>query len=598
MWYLLAEANGLSGNETLVAGRVLVVPNKVTNIHNNAQTFRPYSPGEAIGHLDPTLPAPPPPPRQDGGCGGIAQIVMIVVAVVVTIYTAGAAAGLMGTAGTIGGFGATMSAGVGVLTAGAAGTVTAGLAAGAALGAAAIGGAVGSIASQGAGMAMGAQDQFSWTQVGLSALGSAVTAGMGPAGAGAAGAAGSAAASSVVGQGIGVATGLQERLSWKAVAASAAGAGAGAAVGGAVNGTALGSALGGANGFGTQMVRGMAGTAVAQLVASGRVDATSAFASTLGNAMGESIVGEMSGTGTVDYDDDDVDVDPGQASEAGAAQNDAILARRASELVPHSVNPASPQTAPPALSDAVADSKAAAAAELVPKPTGDAGTTGRSSIIDPRRPGLYTLEFIRDRWTATEAVEAVTTDKAAINGMLNTPEGAVELMGLHMEAQFPGTTKFTLFYNPTEGPVADLAESFNDKMGMSTDIAKEFSGVLGDIQASGHRVDWVAHSQGGVIFSEAARINGGELSNNSVAFHGGANNELVTNAIMKDVGVAAPAYRSNPLDPVSSIAGFNTVNPARIVGSLLALPFVIWGDESTSPHTLPYVETPTPEVDR
>ncbi|HEX6364048.1 MAG TPA: LysM peptidoglycan-binding domain-containing protein, partial [Albitalea sp.] len=58
MWFLIAQSNDLSGSETLAAGQVLVVPNKVTNIHNDAQTFRPYSPGEAIGHVDPTLPTP------------------------------------------------------------------------------------------------------------------------------------------------------------------------------------------------------------------------------------------------------------------------------------------------------------------------------------------------------------------------------------------------------------------------------------------------------------------------------------------------------------------------------------------------------------
>ena len=77
MWYLLAEANGLSGGEALVEGQVLVIPNKVTNIHNNANTFRPYNPGEVIGNVDPTVP-PPPPPAGKGGCGGIGMILKAV----------------------------------------------------------------------------------------------------------------------------------------------------------------------------------------------------------------------------------------------------------------------------------------------------------------------------------------------------------------------------------------------------------------------------------------------------------------------------------------------------------------------------------------
>jgi hypothetical protein len=53
LWYLIAEANGLLGDGAQQAGRVLVIPNKVTNIHNNSQTWRPYNPGEAIGNVDP-----------------------------------------------------------------------------------------------------------------------------------------------------------------------------------------------------------------------------------------------------------------------------------------------------------------------------------------------------------------------------------------------------------------------------------------------------------------------------------------------------------------------------------------------------------------
>lgn len=59
MWYLIAEVNGLRENTPLAAGQVLVIPNKVTNIHNNAWTWRPYKPGEAIGNISPAIPTPP-----------------------------------------------------------------------------------------------------------------------------------------------------------------------------------------------------------------------------------------------------------------------------------------------------------------------------------------------------------------------------------------------------------------------------------------------------------------------------------------------------------------------------------------------------------
>ncbi|WP_336916790.1 LysM peptidoglycan-binding domain-containing protein, partial [Acinetobacter modestus] len=82
MWYMIADLNGLNTSDKLTAGQILTIPNKVTNIHNNSETFRPYSPGEAIGDTQPTVPSPPPPPKPKKKCGGIAQIVMIIVAVV------------------------------------------------------------------------------------------------------------------------------------------------------------------------------------------------------------------------------------------------------------------------------------------------------------------------------------------------------------------------------------------------------------------------------------------------------------------------------------------------------------------------------------
>ncbi len=82
LWYLIADANGLSGSDALVAGQRLTLPNKVSNVHNNASTFRPYNAGEAIGDISPTLPAPPPVPSQQtssggggGGCGGIGALI-------------------------------------------------------------------------------------------------------------------------------------------------------------------------------------------------------------------------------------------------------------------------------------------------------------------------------------------------------------------------------------------------------------------------------------------------------------------------------------------------------------------------------------------
>ncbi|QND84809.1 RHS repeat/ LysM domain-containing protein [Chromobacterium vaccinii] len=224
LWYLLADANGLQGTEALKAGQVLRVPNKVTNFHNNSGTYRVYSPGEAIGDVTPTLPEPPPPPPPPGGggCGGFGMILVAVVAVVAVVFTAGALAPLL--APTLVSTAGVMASGMAVLTS--ASTLGA-------LAAAGIAGAVGSIVSQGVAMAMGMQDKFSWGQVGMSALTTAATAGVGGAmkspavveafkGMGAAAPYAQAAVANVASQGIAMVSGQQKSFSWTSVAASVA----------------------------------------------------------------------------------------------------------------------------------------------------------------------------------------------------------------------------------------------------------------------------------------------------------------------------------------------------------------------------------------
>lgn len=234
MWYLIAEANGLMSNADLRVGQVLVIPNKVTNFHNNSQTVRVYNPGEIMGDVSPTSPEAPvaPPPPDPEGCGGLGMVLMIVVAVVATIATAGAAAMAMGAVGS-----SMMSVGMATL----AGTAT--VAGGAALGfaatvgAAMIGGAVGSIASQLTGMATGDVQKFSWSQVAMGAIGAGVGVGagavLGPVSAGnnayvEAGL--TAARNNVISQGVSMAAGLQKKFDWRGVAAAAAGGAIGEAL--------------------------------------------------------------------------------------------------------------------------------------------------------------------------------------------------------------------------------------------------------------------------------------------------------------------------------------------------------------------------------
>jgi|GEM_PF-475336 YD repeat-containing protein len=220
LWYLLADANGLTISDTLIEGQVLTVPNKVSNFHNNASTFKVYNAGQAIGDTMPVLPPepmPPPPPQQSkggGGCGVMGKLIMVVVAVAVTYMTMGAATGV---AASIFGAGTTAT------------TVAAG----------AIAGAVGSAASQAVGMAVGAQDGFNWNGVALGALGGAVTAGVMNTSMGPTFSPGTSAftrgvvqggISNTITQGVAVATGLQHSFDWRGVAAGAIASGVGAGI--------------------------------------------------------------------------------------------------------------------------------------------------------------------------------------------------------------------------------------------------------------------------------------------------------------------------------------------------------------------------------
>jgi LysM repeat protein len=65
-WYLIAQANGLSGNQDLRVGQSLNIPSRVGSVHNTAGTFRPYDPSSIVGSTSPDLPVP-----QAQGGGGL-----------------------------------------------------------------------------------------------------------------------------------------------------------------------------------------------------------------------------------------------------------------------------------------------------------------------------------------------------------------------------------------------------------------------------------------------------------------------------------------------------------------------------------------------
>ncbi|WP_445362293.1 hypothetical protein ACJJIQ_14585 [Microbulbifer sp. ANSA003] len=152
LWYLLADANGLRGDEVLTRGQRLELPNVVTNIHNNADTFRPVDGSLQLGDISPTLPdVPPPPPVDSDGCG-LAQVIVLAVAVVASMYLGPAVYGVVSGA---------LTAGIGAGAAGAMGAFAAGAAV--------------ATTNQLANMAVGLQSGFDWSGVAKAGITSMAT---------------------------------------------------------------------------------------------------------------------------------------------------------------------------------------------------------------------------------------------------------------------------------------------------------------------------------------------------------------------------------------------------------------------------------------
>jgi hypothetical protein len=242
----------------------------------NTHNANTFNPYDANQALGDTSPTRPAPPKNKKNCGGVGQIFLAVITIAVTVITSGAAAGLMSSTLTIGqGIGAAM-----------AGTLAGSVGTGTMIAAGAIGGAVGSIASQAVGVATGIQDKFSWNAVALAAVGGGVGGGMRASGFGRVT---SAVASNVATQGVGMAIGAQENFSWAGVAAAGVGAAVGAQFGG--------------DGFGASLVRntasGIANAATRSLIEGSDFgdNMLAALPDILGQTIGEAIAGGMMGRG-------------------------------------------------------------------------------------------------------------------------------------------------------------------------------------------------------------------------------------------------------------------------------------------------------------
>lgn len=227
---------------------------------------------------------------------------------------------------------------------------------------------------------------------------------------------------------------------------------------------------------------------------------------------------------------------------------------------------------------------------------------------------LYKITKLSDNSWKKEVVTSVTTEYAAINGILNNLDKAIWLMADHLESQFDekASDVFTLFHNPSGGVAEDGKETALDLNGKTQEITKKFANLLESTQAAGVNVKWVAHSQGGLIFKQAVLwLNNGRsdeipgynpempisptntpkkddvksLDKHSVAFHSAPIHNSAADIHLKNAKVTILEIRAHPNDAVPQLLGLNTINPKKIFMSIANLPYIIGGTSMVSVHT-------------
>lgn len=210
------------------------------------------------------------------------------------------------------------------------------------------------------------------------------------------------------------------------------------------------------------------------------------------------------------------------------------------------------------------------------------------------QPALYHVKKTPGGWTTSGLSEAaqVTTLYAAVNGQSNNLKKATWLMAEHLEYHHGKTfTEFTLFHNPTQGGLSDTWESLRDKLHKTTDVSFAFSAVLKSVQEGQQTVNWVAHSQGAIIFCEAARVlmkqGVNKLDKNKVIFDGGANNKAKTDPLMAKLGIES-RHNSAPNDLVHHIAGGNAASLGQVLASAVHFTRIGYGTTESSSHTMAY----------
>ncbi len=212
------------------------------------------------------------------------------------------------------------------------------------------------------------------------------------------------------------------------------------------------------------------------------------------------------------------------------------------------------------------------------------------------------VEKLIANWDNTEPVPVprVETQYAAVNGMLNELPKATWLMGTHLEAAYQNQSfdDYTLFHNPSDSAGEDIFECGFDKRfagrfnGYSHNV-HHLAAVLHEAQQRGQRTQWVAHSQGAIIFARAIRVHlkaiGTPLNCHSISLHGVGCNMADVRLVCQQALITVSSSRNNPFDMVPNIFGANNVSTSGLLRSLKFAGLVTGDNSLASPHTLPYL---------
>jgi YD repeat-containing protein len=167
LWYKLAEANGLGANATLVEGQRLTIPAGVMRSSQNASTFEPYDAAKVLGDTSPTTPTPQAQTQANAKKNKCGILGMILLVVVAVAITAIIKVPV--TKFFTGMFVGKAAVGTAAYVAG---TIAGGVVGGA------VTGAIASAGSQLFGLATGIQQKFNWGAVATSAIAAGIGGGL------------------------------------------------------------------------------------------------------------------------------------------------------------------------------------------------------------------------------------------------------------------------------------------------------------------------------------------------------------------------------------------------------------------------------------